>query len=73
MGKKFIFIEVEDLPGGKGLYCDSAGDKGEIAVMLAYAARKLAKEIGVDTSVLLGVVEHTVDILPEKGSEVIHI
>lgn len=71
--KRFLYVEVEDLLGGKGLYCDSAGDKGDIAVMLAYAARKLAKEIGVDTSALLRVVEHTVDILPEKGSEVIHI
>ena len=71
--KRFLYVEVEDLPGGKGLYCDSAGDKGDIAVMLAYAVKKLAKDIQIDATGLLEVVRHTVDILPEKGSEVMNI
>lgn len=54
--KRFLYVKTEDVPGGKDVSCEYAGDKGDLAIMLAYAVRQVAEDTNVSVVQLLRIV-----------------
>lgn len=51
--KRFLYVKTEDVPGGKNISCEYAGDKGDLAIMLTYAVRQIVEDTNVSVVQLL--------------------
>lgn len=54
--KRFLYVKAEDVSGGKDVSCEYEGDRGDLAIMLAYAVRQVAEDTNVSFLNLLRII-----------------